>query len=184
MVHLLPVSVNITAEDSARIFVDTVFRLHGMPEDFVSDRDPKCTSAFWVETFRLLGTSLNYSTADHPQSDGQTERVNRVLLDILRSYATTFPHWSDFLLMVEFAINNAVHAWTGQTPFYVNGLRHPRLPHLLQGVCSPLSEGENQDSNPDSSIKAKAAIDFVLHRQTVLRFVRDALETNRASVCT
>ncbi len=175
MVHLIPVSVNITAEESARIFVDTVFRLHGMPEDFVSDRDPKFTSAFWVETFRLLGTSLNYSTADHPQSDGQTERVNRVLLDILRSYATTFPHWSDFLPMVEFAINNAVHASTGQTPFYVNGLRHPRLPHLLHGVCPPLSGGENQDSNPDSNIKAQAAVDFVLHRQTVLRFVRDAL---------
>lgn len=207
MVHLIPVSVHITAEESARIFVDTVFRLHGMPEDFVSDRDPKFTSAFWVETFRLLGTSLNYSTADHPQSDGQTERVNRVLLDILRSYATTFPHWSDFLPMVEFAINNAVHASTGQTPFYVNGLRHPRLPHLLQGVSSPLSGGENQDPIPDSNlnqetssdfnnnasqdhipdpnlnqdnvpdlnIKAKAAIDFVLHRQTVLRFVRDAL---------
>jgi hypothetical protein len=93
-------SVHITAEDSARIFVDTVFRLHGMPEDFVPDRDPKLTSAFWGETFRLLGTSLSFSTADHPQSDGQTERVNRVLLDILRSYATEFPHLSDFFPMV------------------------------------------------------------------------------------
>ena len=176
MVHLIPVSVHVTAEESARIFIDTVFRLHGMPEDFVSDRDPKFTSAFWTETFRLLGTTLNFSTADHPQSDGQTERVNRVLLDILRSYATTFPHWSDFLPMVEFAINNAVHASTGQTPFYINGLRHPRLPHLLQGVCSPLSEGGNQEtSTPDSRIKAQDAFDFVLHRQTVIRFVRDAL---------
>ena len=175
MVHLMPVSVNVTAEESARLFVDTVFRLHGMPEDFVSDRDPKFTSAFWTETFRLLGTSLNMSTADHPQSDGQTERVNRVLLDILRSYATSFVHWSDFLPMVEFAINNAVHVSTGQTPFYVNGLRHPRLPHLLQGVCSTLSGGEKQDTTPASSIKALAAIDFVLHRQTVHRFVRDAL---------
>jgi hypothetical protein len=92
MVHLIPVSVHITAEESARIFVDTVFRLHGIPEDFVSDRDPKFTSAFWTETFRLLGTALNFSTGDHPQSDGQTERVNRVLLDIICSYATTFPH--------------------------------------------------------------------------------------------
>jgi hypothetical protein len=72
-----PLSVHITAEESARIFVDTVFRLHGMPEDFVSDRNPKFTSAFCTETFRLLGTALNFSTADHPQSDGQAERVNR-----------------------------------------------------------------------------------------------------------
>jgi hypothetical protein len=80
--------------------------------------------------------------------------------------------------MVEFAINNAVHAPTGQTPFYINGLRHPRLPHLLQvqGVCSPLSGGENQeDTTPDSGIKAQDAIDFVLLRETVIRFVRDAL---------
>jgi len=177
MVHLIPVSVNVTAEESARIFIDTVFRLHGMPEDFVSDRDSKFTSAFWKEVFRLLGTSLNYSTADHPQTDGQTERVNRVLLDILRSYATTFTHWSDFLPMVEFAINNSVHASTGQTPFYVNGLRHPRLPHLFKGVCTPLSGGGNQENtSPDSeNMSTATAIDFVLHRQTVIRFVRDAL---------
>jgi hypothetical protein len=78
--------------------------------------------------------------------------------------------------MVEFAINNAVHASTGQTPFYINGLRHPRLPHLLQRVCSPLSGGENQeDTTPDSGIKAQDAVDFVLLRQTVIRVVRDAL---------
>jgi hypothetical protein len=80
--------------------------------------------------------------------------------------------------MVEFAINNSVHASTGQTPFYVNGLRHPRLPLLLKGVCTPLSGGGNQENiSPDSDdiSKATPAIDFVLHRQTVIRFVRDAL---------
>ncbi|KAG2872462.1 hypothetical protein PC117_g28023 [Phytophthora cactorum] len=70
------------------------------------------------------------STADHPQTDGQTERVNRVLGDLLKSYAHSFQQWSDCLPMAEFAINNSVHASTGHTPFYVNAMRHPRLPSV------------------------------------------------------
>ncbi|POM79125.1 Pol protein [Phytophthora palmivora] len=74
------------------------------------------------------------STADHPQTNGQTERVNRVLEDTLRSICAEAPRsWSDQLPMVEFARNNAVHASTGFTPFYLNGLRHPQVPLILRG---------------------------------------------------
>ncbi len=131
MVHLVAVPDSITADGTARVFVDTVFRLHGMPIDIVSDRDPRFTAEFWQCVFRRLGTQLSMSTSDHPQTDGQTERANRVLEEILRSYAHSFQSWSDFLPMAEFAINNSVHASTGHTPFFVNGLRHPRLPPLL-----------------------------------------------------
>ncbi|GMF28552.1 unnamed protein product [Phytophthora lilii] len=79
----------------------------------------------------LLGTRLLMSTAAHPETDGQTERVNRVLADVLRSYATSFSSWSEFLPLVEFALNNAVHASSGLTPFFVNYARHPRVPALL-----------------------------------------------------
>uniref|UniRef100_A0AAV1U0C8 Integrase catalytic domain-containing protein n=1 Tax=Peronospora matthiolae TaxID=2874970 RepID=A0AAV1U0C8_9STRA len=72
------------------------------------------------------------STPDYPESDGQTERANRVLEEILRGYVHSFKSWSEFLPMVEFAINNSVHASTTHTPFYVNGLRHPRVPTLLE----------------------------------------------------
>ncbi|KAG3194942.1 hypothetical protein PC128_g8893 [Phytophthora cactorum] len=71
------------------------------------------------------------STADHPQTDGQTEHVNRVLGDLLKSYAHSFQQWSDCLPMAEFAINNSVHASTGHTPFYVDAMRHPRLLSML-----------------------------------------------------
>ncbi|GMF36911.1 unnamed protein product [Phytophthora fragariaefolia] len=71
------------------------------------------------------------STAAHPETDGQTELVNRVLEDVLRSYATSFPSWSSFLPMAKFALNNATHASTGLTPFFVNNARHPRVPALL-----------------------------------------------------
>ncbi|GMF42767.1 unnamed protein product [Phytophthora fragariaefolia] len=81
------------------------------------------------------------STADHPQTDGQTERVNRVLVDALKSYAHSFHQWSDCLPMAEFAINNSVHDSTGHTPFYVNALRHPRVPSVLGTVAPSLSGG-------------------------------------------
>ena len=76
------------------------------------------------------------STSYQPESDGQTERANRVLEEILRGYVHSFTNWSEFLPMVEFAINNSVHASTTHTPFFVNGLRHPRLPTQLEGSSS------------------------------------------------
>ncbi|KAG3044943.1 hypothetical protein PC121_g21599 [Phytophthora cactorum] len=131
MVHLAAVPAEVTAVQTARRFVDMVFKHHGMPLDIVSDRDPRFTARFWQEVFTLLGTQLSMSTADHPQTDGQTERVNRVLSDVLKSYAHSFQQWSDCLPMAEFAINNSVHASTG----------HPRLPSMLGMVTSSLSGG-------------------------------------------
>ncbi|KAE9165491.1 hypothetical protein PF005_g29580 [Phytophthora fragariae] len=131
MVHLIPVSDTVTAADTAAHFIDCVFRHHGLPESIVSDRDPRFTSAFWSSLFQLLGTKLSMSTAAHPKTDGQTERVNRVLEDVLRSYATTFASWSSFLPLAEFALNNAEHASTGLTPFFANNARHPRVPALI-----------------------------------------------------
>ncbi|KAG2811654.1 hypothetical protein PC113_g23639 [Phytophthora cactorum] len=141
MVHLAAVPAEVTAVQTARLFVDMMFKHHGMPLDIVSDRDPRFTARFWQEEFTLLGTQLSMSTADHPQTDGQTERVNRVLGDLLKSYAHSFQQWSDCLPMAEFAINNSVHASTGHTPFYVNAMRHPRLPSMLGTVASSLSGG-------------------------------------------
>ncbi|OWY93023.1 reverse transcriptase [Phytophthora megakarya] len=112
-----------------------------MPNAFVSDRDPRFTARFWQEVFTLLGTRFSMSTADHSQTDGQTERVNRVLMDLLKSYAQSFHNWSDYLPMAEFAINNAVHASIGHTPFFANAMRHPRLPSTLGAVASSLSGG-------------------------------------------
>ncbi|KAE9295695.1 hypothetical protein PF008_g24192 [Phytophthora fragariae] len=71
------------------------------------------------------------STAAHPETDGQTERVYRVVEDVLRSYATSFASWSSFLPLAEFALNNAEHASTGLTPFFANNARHPRVPALI-----------------------------------------------------
>uniref|UniRef100_H3H3P6 Integrase catalytic domain-containing protein n=1 Tax=Phytophthora ramorum TaxID=164328 RepID=H3H3P6_PHYRM len=92
------------------------------------------------------------STASHPETDGQTERANRVVEDVLRSFATSFQSWSTFLPMVEFALNNAVHASTELTPFFVNFGRHPRVPDLL-GVArseTPVGRGDDDAVAPAS----------------------------------
>ncbi|KAG2778518.1 hypothetical protein Pcac1_g11308 [Phytophthora cactorum] len=96
------------------------------------------------------------STAAHPETDGQTERVNRVLEDVLRSYATSFPSWSSLLPLAEFALNNAVHASAGLTPFFVNNARHPRVPGLLAvghptAPCDFTLGGEEAENKASSS---------------------------------
>ncbi|KAE8913165.1 hypothetical protein PF010_g10924 [Phytophthora fragariae] len=131
MVHLAPVAAEVAADESTELFLDLVSRHHGLPESIVSDRDPRFTYAFWTRLFALLGTRLLMSTVAHPETDGHTERVNRVLEDVLRSYATSFASWSSFLPMTEFALNNSTHASTGLKPFFVNNARHPRVPALL-----------------------------------------------------
>ena len=72
MVHFAPCTKEVTAPDYAQLFVDSVFRLHGLPDVIVSDRDPHFTSKFWRSLFDLLGMDLRFSTAFHPQTDGQS----------------------------------------------------------------------------------------------------------------
>lgn len=96
------------------------------------------------------------STAAHLFPDGQTERVDRVLEDVLRSYVTSFSTWSAFLPLVELALNDAVHASTGLTPFFVNSARHPQVPTLFV-VSLPTSprgstlEGDEGDKQRSSA---------------------------------
>ncbi|KAI9908355.1 hypothetical protein PsorP6_004560 [Peronosclerospora sorghi] len=90
MAHLVAVPESIDGQGTAKVFLDRVFRQHGLPDSVVSDRDSRFTEQFWGALFKVLGTKLLMSTADHPQKDGQTERVNRVVEDILRSLCPDF----------------------------------------------------------------------------------------------
>ena len=80
--YLAAVPDSIDGEGTALQFIDCVFRQHGLPLAIVSDRDPRFTGKFWKAIFKVLGTRLDISTTDHPQTDGRTERVNRVLGDV------------------------------------------------------------------------------------------------------
>ena len=70
----------------AKMFLSTIFKYHGMPLSIVSDRDPRMTGLFWRAAFENLGTSLQFSSSFHPQTDGQSEIANSVVLDLLKCY--------------------------------------------------------------------------------------------------
>src|SRR6185295_4489635 len=118
MVHFVATKTSITAPELAKIFFDNVFKLHGMPEGIISDRDPKFTSLFWKALFKCMGTKLSMSTVFHPQSDGQTERANRTLEQMMRNWVNyKQDNWDLQLAAVEFACNNAKQSSTSISPF-------------------------------------------------------------------
>ena len=96
--HFIPVKSTHKTDDIAKIFMKEIFKLHAFPKEIVSNRDAKFTSNFWKGLFSDLGTKLNFSTPYHPQTDGQTERVNEVLEDMLHMYVMDKPtKWEDVM---------------------------------------------------------------------------------------
>ena len=116
--HFLPLKHPYTAISVARLLFDTVVKLHGLPRSMVSDRDKVFTSHVWKELFKLLGVNLNLSTAYHPQTDGQTERVNQCLEIYLRCSVGDSPaKWKSWLSQAEFWYNSTHHVALGCSPF-------------------------------------------------------------------
>ena len=116
--HFLPVKTTHTADSLVRIYIEQIVRLHGIPDGIVSDRGATFTSRFWRSFQEALGTRLDFSSAFHPQTDGQTERVNQVLEDMLRACVIDFNgSWEEHLPLVEFAYNNSYHSTIGMAPY-------------------------------------------------------------------
>ena len=129
MVYLIPTSTNISASDVARLYRDHVFVHHGYPKNFVTDRDSKFTSHFWRDLQRQLGIDNCMSTAFHPQTDGQTERTNRILEDMLRHFVSPLQDdWDEHLPCAQFAINNSYQESIKTTPLRLNTGRDPQTP--------------------------------------------------------
>ncbi|KAJ9528536.1 hypothetical protein QJQ45_020487 [Haematococcus lacustris] len=164
MIHLIPTTTTATAHDTARLFFDHIFKHHGLPEAIISDRDPKFTSDFWTSLFHLTGTRLLLSSAYHPQTDGQTERANRTVEDMLRPYVKDHKtDWDQHLAAVEFAYNSSEHVGTGFTPFYLNYGLQPTTPSAL---LLP----------PPTLVPSQAAEDFVTSMRNNLTAARSALQ--------
>ncbi|MCO5561028.1 hypothetical protein L7F22_014649 [Adiantum nelumboides] len=118
MAHFIPCKKAASAPDIASLVVQHIFRIHGLPRSIISNRDPKFTRHFWTSLFKSLGTNLLFSSAYHPQTDGQIERVNQILEEMLRHYIQQrLASWEEYLPLVEFAYNNAPHSVTDMTPF-------------------------------------------------------------------
>jgi hypothetical protein len=131
--HFIALAHPFTALQVAKVFVDQVYRLHGLPSAIISDRDKVFTSALWKELFRMTQTDLLMSTAYHPQTDGQTERVNQCLEGYLRCAVHACPtKWKDWLPLAEFWYNSSYHSSLNKTPFevlYGNEPRHFGIDH-------------------------------------------------------
>ncbi|XP_071906072.1 uncharacterized protein [Coffea arabica] len=116
--HFLPINMKYPLEKLARLYLDEIIRLHGIPVSIVSDRDPRFVSRFWQKMQEVLGTKLNFSTTYHPQTDGQSERTIQTLEDMLRTCVLDFgENWSKFLTLVEFAYNNSFHSSIQMAPY-------------------------------------------------------------------
>jgi transposase InsO family protein len=142
--HFVPTHTTVTAEGAARIYLKEVWKHHGLPKEVLSDRGPQFIAEFTRELYRLLGIKLATSTAYHPQTDGQTERVNQEMEQFLRTFVNERQdNWDDILPMAEFAYNNRIHSSTKHTPFMLDTGRNPRMgfePHLRPSKLEAVNE--------------------------------------------
>ena len=149
MAHFIPTTNTINSEQLANLFVKEIIRLHGVPANIVTDRGSVFASSFWADFMFLLQVRRSLSTSYHPQTDGQTERLNSVLEQYLRSFINyEQDDWADLLPMAEFAYNNSVHASTKETPFRVLYGYNPRVIELQ-------TETETEPPAQDVQIRAE-----------------------------
>ena len=118
-VHLFPTVSTVNAKDSGDLHIDNVFRLHGPSSTIGSDHDPRYTAVFFFqEQFHRLGTKLSFSTANHPQTGGLTESVNRTVENVLRAFVHhKQDNWDKLLPLCEFSVNISYQSSTANTPY-------------------------------------------------------------------
>ena len=140
MAHFIPLSTDTPIKEIANIFLKEVWRLHGLPSSVVSDRDSRFQSKFWLAVMEALKVDVRMSTAFHPQTDGQTERVNQVLEQYLRCYCSyQQDDWAELLPLAEYAYNSAVSESTKISPFEANYGFSPRT-NWLEKTMKPKRE--------------------------------------------
>ena len=147
MAYFIPCSKTSDASKIAQLYFDEVAKHHGVPKTIVSDRDVKFTSYFWKTLWHKLDTLLKFSTAFHPQTDGQTEVINRSLGNLLRCLVGDHQGtWDLILPRAQFAYNNSVNRSTGFSPHEVVYGHKPRIPIDL----IPMSPLHRASESPES----------------------------------
>ncbi|KAF7807946.1 Transposon Tf2-2 polyprotein [Senna tora] len=160
----IPMPTKFSAEDAARMFFKHLVKYWGLPKTIVSDRDTRFTGRFWMELFKILGSELNFSTSFHPQTDGQTERVNALLELYLRHYVSANQKdWAKLLDIAQFSYNLQKSESTGASPFEIATGQQPMTPHTLAvGYTGPspaafkFAKGWHEKSDMARAYLAKA----------------------------
>ena len=160
--HYQPTVTSATAPDIAKIFFNTIFRLHGLPKVIISDRDSKFTSKFWKSLFEQVGTKLAMSTAFHLQTDSQTERINRTIKEMLRSFVNyKQDNQDEYLPAIEFTYNNSKQTSTGFTSFELDCRQTPETLVIIAA---------------DKPNNIHAANKFILYQDNIIKIAKDSLQ--------
>ena len=147
----IPTTIELSSLGWAKLFRDHVYAFHGLPDKIISDRGPQFVSKFIAALYQLLSIEANPSTAYHPQTDGQTERVNQEIEQYLRIFVNhRQSDWPEWLPLASFSYNDKVHSSTGFTPFFLNKGEHPR-----------------KGTEPSVQVSNQAATDFVDHMKSI-----------------
>lgn len=161
--HFIPAKETWKADEMAKSFVDSVFRLHGLPDTIVLDRGTVFMSKFWTSTCQQLHVSQKPLTAFHPQTDGQTEKTNGIMEEYLRHFVSfNQDDWTDWLSLAEFSYNNSPLASAGFSPFFSLQGYHPRFNSLSSASTIP------------------SADEFVRHLQQIQNNLAENLELAKA----
>jgi hypothetical protein len=154
--HFIAVNNTYSAKDYAEIYLDRVVRLHRIPKTIISDRGPQFISRFWEQLHESLGTKLIRSSAYHPQTDGQTERVDQIVEDMLRACIIHFDKsWDKFLALAEFSYNNSYQASLKMVPFEALYGRRCRTPLIWSQV------GEQKFFGPNLVKEAEERVEVI-----------------------
>jgi len=155
--HFITPAHPFTAQDVAKFFLDHIYKFHGLPATILIDRDKVFTSLFWKELFKHLGVKLLLSTAYHPQTDGQTERVNQCLETYLRCITMHCPKkWHQWVSTTQWWYNSSFHSTIGMSPFQaLYGYEPPAIEMVLTEVTqvAAVEEWTQRTINMDQLIK-------------------------------
>jgi transposase InsO family protein len=162
--HFIPVHTRYRAEKYVELYISRIMCLHGVPKTIISDRAPQFIARFWEQLHASLGMRLIRSSTYHPQTDGQTERVNQILKDMLRACVLNYlDKWDKYLSLVEFSYNNSYQESLRMAPFEALYGRRCRTP------VNWIESGERTIFGPDLVIEAEE----IVHRiQSNLKAVK------------
>ncbi|KAH9448947.1 hypothetical protein Pst134EA_033175 [Puccinia striiformis f. sp. tritici] len=179
MTHFIPCKETYSASRIAQLFRSNIFRLHGLPEKIISDRGSVFISEFWKSLMNSLQIKAGYSTAYHPQTDGQTERMNQVLEDYLRHFCSYYQdNWDKLLDLAEFATNNLDSSSSGVSPFFFCQGYHPKCgvltnssrPKTLDEFIEDLQVTQEQAAECLEQAKKRQARYYNIHKRPATQY--------------